>query len=354
MKRNISVRIAAKFKSIIRKIGTVFRQERTRELFTFLGFVLLSLIFWFMQGLNEDFENSFEIPVELRDVPDKTTLINDLPTHIEVRIRDKGPVMLGYAIEGLSPLQINFQEYDKGESSFRLSPSQLETILRKSLRATTTVVSIIPDTIKVMYTHNAGKRVKLVVKGTASTTPQCVLSGEMTADIDSVMVYGDQHSLNRLKEVYTTAFDVKRLNDTLRTVVEIKKIPNLRIVPEQVTVTIPVEEMTSKTLEIPIVPQNVPRGWTLLTFPSSVQLSCMMPFSKFAAVEEESFLVSVDLSDLSAGNSPNKLCVRLLKSPEYVRNIYLSQDSVDYILEQKRALFTEPADTVAVSIPDTI
>ena len=58
MEENISDRIVAKFKSIIQRIGTAFRQERTRELFTFLGFVLLSLIFWFMQGLNEEVENT--------------------------------------------------------------------------------------------------------------------------------------------------------------------------------------------------------------------------------------------------------------------------------------------------------
>ena len=120
MEENISDRIVAKFKSIIQRIGTAFRQERTRELFTFLGFVLLSLIFWFMQGLNEEVENSFKIPIELQNLPEKTTLINDLPSHIEVRVRDKGPVMLGYAIEGLSPLRINFQEYDKGRNSFLL------------------------------------------------------------------------------------------------------------------------------------------------------------------------------------------------------------------------------------------
>ena len=250
MEENISDRIVAKFKSIIHRIGTAFRQERTRELFTFLGFVLLSLIFWFMQGLNEEVENSFKIPIELQNLPEKTTLINDLPFHIEVRVRDKGPVMLGYAIEGLSPLRINFQEYDKGRNSFLLLSSQLETILRKSLRSSTSIVSIIPDTLKVMYTHNAGKRVKLVVKGVASTTPQCVLSGDMTADVDSVMVYGESSLLKRVKEVYTTDFEAKKLNDTLRTVVKIAKIPNLRIVPEQVTVTIPVEEMTSKILDM--------------------------------------------------------------------------------------------------------
>lgn len=354
MKKKISARIATRFRAIVRKIGATFRQERTRELFTFLGFVLLSLVFWFMQGLNEEVENSFQIPVELQNLPEKTTLINDLPSHIEVRIRDKGPVMLGYAIEGLSPLRINFQEYDKGGSSFLLSPSQLETVMRKSLRPTTTILSLIPDTLKVQYTHSAGKRVKLVVKGHASTTPQCVLSGPMTANIDSVMVYGENSLLKHLKEVYTTEFEAKRLSDTLRTTVRMARIPNLRIVPEQVEVTIPVEEMTSKLLDIPVVTQSVPAGWSLITFPSSVQLSCMMPFSRFASVSEESFLLGVDYADLSGRSAPGKLGIKVLKAPDFVRNIVLSQDSVDYILEQKRPVFTVSSDTVIVSIPDTI
>ncbi|HIZ25515.1 hypothetical protein [Barnesiella sp. An55] len=354
MKKNISARIVTRFKAIVRKIGATFRQERTRELFTFLGFVLLSLVFWFMQGLNEEVETSFEIPVELQDLPERTTLINDLPTHMEVRIRDKGPVMLGYAIEGLSPMRINFQEYDRGGSSFILTLPQLETLLRKSLRPTTTILSIMPDTLKVQYTHSAGKQVKLVVNGHVSTTPQCVVSGPMTADVDSVMVYGEPAFLNRIKEVSTVEFSTSRLSDTLRTTVQVARIPNVRVVPSEVTVTIPVEEMTSKLLNIPIEPQGVPSNWSLITFPSSVQLSCMMPFSRFAAVSEENFLVGVDYADLTKRPAPGKLCIRVLKYPEFVRNIILSQDSVDYILEQKRPVFDYVNDSVVVSIPDTI
>ena len=89
--------------------------------------------------------------------------------------------------------------------------------------------------------------------------------------------------------LYGRVFEAKRLSDTLRTTVRMARIPNLRIVPDQVEVTIPVEEMTSKLLDIPVVPQSVPAGWSLITFPSSVQLTCMMPFSRFASVSEESF-----------------------------------------------------------------
>ena len=75
MEENISDRIVAKFKSIIQRIGTAFRQERTRELFTFLGFVLLSLIFWFMQGLNEEVENQVRLFLSKLEAVPKERLV---------------------------------------------------------------------------------------------------------------------------------------------------------------------------------------------------------------------------------------------------------------------------------------
>jgi len=46
--------------------------------------------------------------------------------------------------------------------------------------------------------------------------------------------------------------------------------------------------------------------------------------------------------------------VKILNAPEYVRNIVLSQDSVDYILEQKRPAFVVPVDSANRVTPDSI
>jgi len=80
----------------------------------------------------------------------------------------------------------------------------------------------------------------------------------------------------------------------------------------------------------------------------------MMPFSKFAAVDEDSFLLGVDFLDLSRRRLSDKLGVKILNAPEYVRNIVLSQDSVDYILEQKRPAFVVPVDSANRVTPDSI
>ena len=80
----------------------------------------------------------------------------------------------------------------------------------------------------------------------------------------------------------------------------------------------------------------------------------MTPFSKFAAVDEDSFLLGVDFLDLSRRRLSDKLGVKILNAPEYVRNIVLSQDSVDYILEQKRPAFVVPVDSANRVTPDSI
>ena len=59
----------------------------------------------------------------------------------------------------------------------------------------------------------------------------------------------------------------------------------------------------------------------------------MMPVSKFAEIKPESFLVSVDFNSLRK-KSGTKAALQVLSSPENVRNIQLSKDSVEYIIEQ--------------------
>ncbi len=332
MKESFLQRVGSWSKTMWGRVLAAFRREQSRETFTFLGFVLLALVFWFLQGLNDEVEGRFVVPVELQNLPEKTMLIEDLPASIEVQVRDKGPAMLGYLIKGVSPLRVDFQDYAQGRNPVVLLPAQLRTLLQESLRPSTQILSMSLDTLRVAYTHNPGKRVKVVVKSSISTSPQSVLSGEVKSETDSVLVYGEYKELNKIQEVYTEEIHEAELVDTLRREVEIAPIPRVRIIPNRVMVTIPVEEMVSKTLDVPISPQNLSADWHLTMLPSTVQLTCMMPFSKFTEVDASSFLLGVDLRAQHNG----KLEVQVIDSPAFVRNITLSQDSIDFILIELR------------------
>ncbi len=333
MKVNFLQRIGLWFKRVWHRMVVAFRREQGSETFTFFAFVLLAFVFWFLQGLNDEKDYDFIVPVELQNLPENAVLIDELPESIKVRVRDKGPAMLSYYFKGMDPLQIDFQEYDK-RTTVVLLPTQLRNLLQEKLSQSTQILSMSPDTLRIAYTQNPGKRVKVMVKSTVTTTPQTVLGEKITTDVDSVFVYGDYKYLNQVQEVYTEEIHEAQLGDTLRKTVGLVAIPHVRIIPDHVTVTIPVEEMISKTLEVPVVAQNLPANWQLTMLPATIQLTCTMPFSKFAEVNDSSFVLQVNQPDLSLHSA--RLGVKVTDAPDFVSHITLSQDSIDYILIELR------------------
>ena len=81
---------------------------------------------------------------------------------------------------------------------------------------------------------------------------------------------------------------------------------------------------------------GVPAGIELLTFPSQIEISYLIPMSLYS-VDDEALHAVADYSSLltpSGALSP-KLAVKLPILPTFYHNVSLSVDSVEYIIEQK-------------------
>ena len=67
-----------------------------RQFLTFLFFLLLSSVFWFLQSGYETVEREFSIPVRLVGVPDNVVLTTDPPTSVRVTLRDRALTLISY------------------------------------------------------------------------------------------------------------------------------------------------------------------------------------------------------------------------------------------------------------------
>ena len=80
------------------------QHHRSRELFIFLIFVLLSATFWFVQSLQRRFTYTLRIPVEYDSIPPEVGMQTKLPEYIEVSLEDEGGHFLEYTTRGLAPI----------------------------------------------------------------------------------------------------------------------------------------------------------------------------------------------------------------------------------------------------------
>ena len=102
------------------------KRRRSRELFIFLVFVLLSATFWFVQSLQRRFTYTLHIPVVYDSIPPEVGMQTKLPEYIEVSLEDEGGHLLEYTLVDwrLSAFACSVIIRSSRASRFRLLPSR--------------------------------------------------------------------------------------------------------------------------------------------------------------------------------------------------------------------------------------
>ena len=111
----------------LQSLKRLSRTEQGREIFTFLGFVVLATGIWFILATNENREAVVRIPIELTNVPQEAMMLQDMPPYVEARIRDKGTALLSYDLNGISQYR-STTVLSSSTHAVNTAPLQLSTI----------------------------------------------------------------------------------------------------------------------------------------------------------------------------------------------------------------------------------
>ena len=335
------------FADKLREIWQYVHSLQSKELLTYFGFVLLAASIWFILAVNDNRETTLQIPVELTNVPSEAVLLQDMPQYIETRVRDKGAVIMNYGVNGVGRLEINFNDHNNGKDVILVNNSSLLEYARKQLKATSTILAFTPDSIRLNYTCEEGKRVPVIIDGDIQPSFYSTFSDSRLAKPDSVVVYGNAAALRKVDCVYTEEVSLHNLSDTTYYRARVIPAAGTRVKPDSVTVVIPVEEYTTKTLLVPITIGGVPRSYSIMTFPSHVKLTCLVPMSKYGEIVEEAFLVGNTFENIQ--RTPGSYgSIYVANAPDYVQNVMLELDSVEYIINDNSVrVQPQTTDTVA-------
>ncbi len=311
-------------------IGAALRSSRGKDVLLYLLFVAVAFVFWVFLALDSERQRNFEIPFELQDVPDSITLITLPPQELLVSVKAKDSQLLKFMVGSLSPIRFKWSELIDDETVM-ISHTSLDTRLKDYFGNGVQIVSFRPDSVKVDYTSRPGVRVKLLIQADVRPQFQYIQSGPVTANVDSVTLYSATDLPHSLKTVSTEPIVKSGLRDTARYEVRVKPVAGVRIVPDKVTVTVPVEPLIARKVSVPIEPINLPEGTTLVTFPSQLEVSYLVPMSKYSY--EYPIKAFVDYKDTFLPG--NKIPVSLSALPSIFNNVSKSIDNVEYIIENE-------------------
>lgn len=155
--------------------------------------------------------------------------------------------------------------------------------------------------------------------------------GDITLSMDSVMVYSTTGIPSDFRSVATERIVKSGLTDTTSFEVKIKAVPGMRIIPDHITVTVPVEPLISKRRNISIEVINQPADIKTITFPSTVEATYLVPMSAF----NTDYQIKAYLDYQQIDRKSSYARIKLSAIPGVYRNVTLSADSVEYVIEKR-------------------
>lgn len=285
-----------------------------------------------MLNLNNEIQKDFNIPMELVDTPDSITIIDDIPQMISVSVRDRGVNLIRQTLGNITPLKLKFKEYAAVHSNkFALSKNDVSNRLRTYFGPSSQIISCSPDSIRATFATSPGKKVAIKLNADITSDFRYVIEN-VSISPDSTTLYSVNDIPGELGMVETMPIVKHGLKDSMILTIPLKSIPGMRMIPDKVVATIPVEPLISKRINISLKTINTPNEVNVILFPSNVNVDCLVPMNYYNKTTEEIVIVA-DYNDIRL--SENKIPVHIKNIPSYYYNISLTVDSVEYILEQK-------------------
>ncbi|MBD5300724.1 MAG: hypothetical protein HDR85_00330 [Bacteroides sp.] len=320
-----------KTRKIQEKVTAAIKSSRGQNVLLYLLFVAVAFVFWVFLSLDTEVQRDFDVPVELQDVPDSVTVIGQVPQSLDVSVKGKDSQLIRFLWGKLSPVKLKWQDNVEGQALV-LTHQKLDSRMREYFGNGVQIVSCRPDSLRIPFTTQPGVKVKLMVQADIHPNLQYIISGPITANVDSVTLYSVTDLPHNLKYVSTEPIVKSNLKDTMRYEIRVKPIAGVRIIPETVTVTVPIEPLIMRKRFVGIEVENLPDETNLITFPSKVEISYLVPMSAY----NDDYPVKAYVDFRAAQPSRKKLAVSLSSMPVIYHNISFTPDSVEYIIENEK------------------
>ena len=304
----------------------------SKNFFVFLVCLCLSALFWYIIALNEEREIDFNLKLNLKNVPENVVVTSALPPNIKVTLKDRGAQLLSYKYSGgLPAVNIDFRNYDQQSGHVILKNNDITKTLLAKLQPTTKVTAINPGTIDYYYNFGLHSKVPVRLRASLSTNKFYNMSSVKLYP-DSVTVYGSKSVLDTLSTIYTDYITLSQLKEKTIRRIPLQKIKGAKIVPETTVLRVDIDQITEKTVEVPVKWINFPATKVLKTFPSSVKVTFQVGTAMYKQVHAEDFVIVISYDDVLK-NTSGKLHLSLKSVPASVSHVRIVPESVDYLIE---------------------
>ena len=322
------------FRSAFVKRDQKFRQRLT----VFFICLLISVFVWFTVKMDNEYQEIVPIPLTFVSSPRSMVLVGASDSVLYVELSEKGSELLRYRyLNSREPLEVNTRNViltqRRGESSGYILTSSLIDDIGYQHDLAGRVVSISPDTLYLSFKRETYKKVPVTASLQISTQKQYMVYGNIRYEPDSVLLRGPEDVLEGITSVTLGVLDDKNLKETTEKDLPVslsRQFDFITARPDQVHVTIPIEEFTESNIEVPvsIIADSTTR---IRLFPDAGSLSFLVALKDFAQVTPGMFKVVADFSNMDL-EKESKVRLRVAEAPSTIKITRIEPEKAEFII----------------------
>ena len=278
--------------------------------FLFVPFLFLSILFWLSTELSSEISFRKTLPVRFISSPDRV-IKNPMPDELTARMEGKGwDLIFLKRFTAQNPFV-----FEVDSNMLYLSKADLLTALSQQLDdENITLSDVYFENQAIRQERKLVKKVPIVFAGELEFAPFHKMLGEVGFFPDSVTLTGPESDLVHVENYPIVLQKLVNIQRDIKKTVALKKPLHSYILldPPAVEMNLHTEQMTQKTLTIPVTVAN-PGQEAITIIPRDIQISFLIGLSEFSAVAESDFSAQIFLPDEIIPNQ--QYAVSIVKKP---------------------------------------
>jgi len=326
-------------KGILKKWLNKFKKIKiNHNVFTFFFFLILSVIFWFLNALNKEYVASISFPIKYINIPKDKMTFGKIQSTIDVKVEAYGYAFLDYKISAKKPVIIdlkthNLRQVKNHKKRYYILSNTIKVEISNILGKNIELKKINQDSIIFNFEKIVKKKVPVKSRVNLKLEKQFMLIDSIQFFPDSIFIKGLKSKLDTINEVFTVSKKIKNVNDSINIKIGLKKIQDIVFQQKNVVCKAVAEEFTEMNYEIPIGLINLPENISVKLFPSMVKVAFNVGFSNYDKILLNQFEFLIDFSEIDI-NQEEKLRLKLVKLPKEAYLVRYYPKKVDYIVEK--------------------
>jgi len=326
----------AKSKTVFDKFSYLFSSFSNTQTLIFLVCLLVALLFWFLKALDDTYTTQISVALELRHHPANQVLQDEPPDQVSLQVEGTGWNLLNLKTSASSyGFIIDLKEVTNTNSTIQLN--QNAPYLKKHLPTGLEIQNILPAVIDVNFDQKDAKQIPVHLNGDITYAPQYGISDSISLQPRKVSISGPKQLIQDIDHVKTKAFSWHDLKATKEKHMPLKRknTPNINYSHHKVQLTVPVNQITEGTFQIPVDVRSKVPEYKITIIPSKVKVVYQTTLNHFESIDTSDFQLYVEDQDFDTTLSyPQKLPVRVSQKPAFLNHFKIMPDRLNFLIKQ--------------------